>query len=168
MLAAVCAALATAGPSAAAGRIVERGIVQSVGPTAVVLRALDGTDATVPVGPSTRVRLNGRAATLAMIRSGFVAVAVTPGDGPATVIRAFGRAAEEAVVGALVRIRPRVIVVRSETGERLRIPITRATRAWRGTATVTLRALRRGMRVQVVRAPNGKARVVLVLGKAGA
>ena len=168
MLAAVCAALVAAAPSPAAGRVVERGIVQSVAPAAIVLRALDGTEVTVAVGPETRVRLNGRAATLAMVRRGFVAEAVSSGSGPALVIRAFGRAAEEAVVGKLVRVRPQVIVVRSGTGERLRIPVTRGTRAWRGTATVALRTLRGGMQVQVVRTPNGAARVVLVLAGAGA
>lgn len=168
MLAAVCAALVAAPPSSAAGRVVERGIVQSVGPATVVLRALDGSEVTVPVGPATRVRLNGRAATLAMVRRGFVAEAVTAGDGPAVVIRAFGRAAEEAVVGELVQIRPRALVVRSATGERLRIPVTRATRAWRGTVTVALGRLRSGMQVQIVRTPNGAARVVLVLAGPGA
>ena len=168
MLAAVCVALVAAAPSLAGGRVVERGIVQSVAPATIVLRALDGTEVTVAVGPETRVRLNGRAATLAMVRRGFVAEAVSSGSGPALVIRAFGRVAEEAVVGRLMRVRPQVIVVRSGTGERLRIPITRATRAWRGTATVALRALRGGMQVQIVRTPNGAARVVLVLSGAGA
>jgi hypothetical protein len=168
VLAAVCAVLVAAAPSSAAGRVVERGIVQSVGPATVVLRALDGSEVAVAVGPATRVRLNGRAATLAMVRRGFVAEAVTSGNGSAVVVRAFGRAAEEAVVGELVRIRPRAIVVRSGTGERLRIPITRATRAWRGSATVALRTLRSGMQVQIVRTPKGAARVVLVLAGAGA
>jgi len=168
VLAAVCASLVAAAPSPAAGRVVERGIVQSVGPATVVLRALDGSEVTVAVGPATRVRLNGRAATLAMVRRGFVAEAATTANGPAVVIRAFGRAAEEAVVGELVQIRPEVIVVRSGTGERLRIPVTRATRAWRGTATVALRTLRNGMQVQIVRTAKGAARVVLVLAGPGA
>jgi hypothetical protein len=166
VLAAACAALVAAAPSAAAGRVVERGIVQSVTPAEIVLRALDGTEVTVAVGPATRVRLNGRAATLALVRRGFVAEAVSAGDGPAVVIRAFGRAAQEAVVGELVRVRPRVLVVRAGGG-RVRIPLERATRAWRGTATVALRALRPGMRIQVVRSPNGAARVVLVLAGVG-
>ena len=168
MLAAVCAALVAAAPSPAAGRVVERGIVQTVAPATIVLRALDGTEVTVAVGPETRVRLNGRAATLAMVRRGFVAEAVSSGSGPALVIRAFGRAAEEAVVGKLVRVRPQVIVVRSGTGERMRIPVTRGTRAWRGTATVALRTLRGGMQVQIVRTAKGAARVVLVLAGPGA
>jgi hypothetical protein len=103
-----------------------------------------------------------------MVRRGFVAEAVTGSGGAARVIRAFGRVAEEAVVGDVVRIRPQLLVVRTGTGERLRIPVTRVTRAWRGTATVALRTLRRGMQVQIIRAPNGAARVVLVLSGAGA
>jgi hypothetical protein len=125
MLAAVCAALVALTPSAASGRVVERGIVQSVGPATIVLRALDGTEVAVAVGPETRVRLNGRAATLAMVRRGFVAEAVTAGGGPARVIRAFGRVAEEAVVGEVIRIRPRALVVLTGTGERVGIPVTR-------------------------------------------
>jgi hypothetical protein len=163
VLVAVCAALVAAAPSAAAGRMVERGIVQSVGPAEVVLRALDGTEVSVPVGPATRIRLNGRPATLTEVRRGLVAEAVTVGDGPAVVIRAFGRLAQEAVVGELVRIRPRALVVRGETGAQTRIAVTRSTRARDGTARIALRALRPGMRVQVVRAPNGSARLVRVL-----
>jgi hypothetical protein len=168
VLVAACAALAAAAPAGAADSLVERGIVQSVGPAEIVLRALDGTEVTVEVGPATRVRLNGRAATLAAIRSGLVAEAVTVGDGPAVVIRAFGRVSQGGVVGELVRIGPRALVVRRDTGARLRIAVTLRTRAWHGSDRVAIRTLRPGMRVQVVRAPNGTARVVLVLAGAGA
>ena len=167
MLVAACAALAAAAPAGAANGLVERGIVQSVGPSQLVLRALDGTEVTVAVGPATRVRLNGKAAVLAEIRRGFVAEAVTAGDGPALVIRAFGRVAQGAPVGELVRIGPRGLVLR-RAGARLLIGVTRRTQAWRGSDRVALRALRPGMRIQVVRAPNGTARVVLVLAGAGA
>lgn len=167
-LVAAYAAIAAAAPAGAAGGLVERGIVQSVGPAGIVLRALDGTEVTVEVGPATRVRLNGRAATLAEIRRGLVAEAVTAGAGPAVVIRAFGHVSQGGVVGELVRIGSRALVVRPDTGARLRIAVTRRTRAWRGSDRVALRALRPGMRVQVVRAPNGSARVVLVLAGAGA
>ena len=168
MLVAAFAALAAAAPAGAADGLVERGIVQSVGPAEIVLRVLDGTVVTVEVGPATRVRLNGRAATLVAIRSGLVAEAVTVGDGPALVIRAFGRVSQGGVVGELVRIGPRALVVRRDTGARLRIAVTLRTRAWRGSDRVAIRTLRPGMRVQVVRAPNGTARVVLVLAGAGA
>ena len=90
---AACAALGVAPAATAADRLVERGIVQSADRAGLVLRALDGTEVTVAVAPQTRFRLNGRPASLADIRSGFVAEVVTlvPG-GPAAVVRAFGRA----------------------------------------------------------------------------
>jgi hypothetical protein len=168
VLVAACAAFATAAPAGAANGLVERGIVQSVGPSQIVLRALDGTEVTVAVAPATRVRLNGRTALLAEIRRGFVAEAVTVTDGPALVIRAFGRVKGGAPVGELVRIGPRGLVLRRAAGGRLLIGVTRRTQAWRGSDRVALRALRPGMRIQVVRAPNGTARVVLVLAGAGA
>lgn len=164
MLIAACAALVGAAPSAAAGRTVERGIVQAVEPEEIVLRALDGTEVTVPVEAATRIRLNGRPAPLPAIQRGFVAEAVIAGDGSTLAIRAFGRVDQEAIVGRLVRIGRRILVVRSGAGERLRVVIVRSTRVWRGARHMALARLRPGMRVQVVRAPNGSARVVLVLG----
>ena len=92
MIAAVCAALACVSPALAADRVVERGIVQYLDASGLVLRALDGTEVRIPVGPATRFRLNGRSTTFDAIRSGFVAEAVTTRSGPAVVVRAFGRA----------------------------------------------------------------------------
>ena len=51
--------LAVASPALAADRVVDRGIVQSVSPSALVLRGLDGVEVEVPLGPLTRFRLNG-------------------------------------------------------------------------------------------------------------
>ncbi len=121
LVAAACAALVAAAPASAGGRLVERGIVQSVGPAQVVLRALDGTETTVAIGSTTRMRLNGRPVSLTSIREGFVAEAVTAGPGPALVLRVFGRVRQEAVVGELVRILPRAVVLRRDTGGRLRL-----------------------------------------------
>ena len=164
---AACVALGVAPAAAAADRLVERGIVQSADRTGVVLRALDGTEITVAVDPQTRFRLNGRPASLADIRSGFVGEAVTlvPG-GPAVVVRAFGRVAGSAEAGRLVRIRPRALVVRRDAGGTVRIPVTARTTAWRAGRRIRLRALRPGVRVQIVLAANGSARVVLVQGAA--
>jgi hypothetical protein len=164
---AACAALGVAPAATSADRLVERGIVQSADRTGLVLRALDGTEVTVPVAPRTRFRLNGRPASLTDIRSGFVAEAVTlvPG-GPAAVVHAFGRVAGSAEAGRLVGIRPRAIVLRRDAGGAVRIPVTARTKAWRAGGRIRLRALRPGMRVQIVLAANGSARVVLVLGAA--
>jgi hypothetical protein len=163
VVAAACAALGVASAASAADRLVERGIVQSADRSGIVLRALDGTEITVVVGPETRFRLNGRAASLVDIRRGFVAEAVTlvPG-GSAAVIRAFGRLAGSAETGRLVRLRPRALVVRRDAGGTIRIPLTARTTVWRAGGRIRLRALRPGMAIQVVLAANGSARVVLV------
>jgi hypothetical protein len=58
------------------GRRISRGIVQAVSLRTVLLRQLDGSTLTVPVNARTRVRLDGRRATLADVRPGFVAIAV--------------------------------------------------------------------------------------------
>jgi hypothetical protein len=162
VLLAACAALAAATPATAADRVVERGIVQAAGPTAIVLRALDGTEITVPVGPETRYRLNGRRAVSGAVRRGLVAEAVTIGSGPALVIRAFGRVADRTEVGRLVRARPRLLVLRRVPGDTIRIPLTARTVVWRAGGRVGVRALRPGLSVEVALRANGAARVVLV------
>ena len=162
VLVVAAAALAAASPGAAGNPGVERGIVHSVDPSHVVQRALDGADVTVAVGPATRIRLNGQPTTLASILRGYVAEAVTAGNGPAIVIRAFGRIEQGVEIGRLVRIRPRALIVRSDAGT-VRIGLGARTRVWRAGKVVGVRTLRPGMRVQVVRSPGGGARVVLVL-----
>ncbi len=161
---ACAAALAVASPAFAADRVVERGIVQSVSPSAVVLRALDGTDVTVPVGPATRVRLNGRAAALAAVSPGLVAEAVRVGSGTAVALRAFGRASGRLESGRVVRVLPRALVLRRGPGDTVRVRISARTVVWRGTRTADAKLLRRGMRVTAVLSAAGAARVVLVQG----
>jgi len=158
-LVAVLVASATAG---AADRVVERGIVQSIDPTAVVLRALDGTDVAVRLGPGTRFRLNGRAATVADIHPGLVAEAVTTGAGPALVVRAFGGVERAAVRGVLRRITPRGLLVRRASGRSVRIAVNARTTVWHGGTRLGLRVLRPGMRVDVYRAAGGAARVIVI------
>ena len=113
---AVCASLLAAAPAAAADRV-ERGIVQSLGPTAIVLRALDGSDVSVGLVPTTRYRLNGRAASPGEILPGFVAEAVRGTTGAAVVVRAFG-AAGRTEAGVLVRRGAGALVLRRASGER--------------------------------------------------
>jgi hypothetical protein len=161
VLVAACAALVTASPAAAADRMVERGIIQSVDTAAVVLRALDGTEITVAVGPETRFRLNGRATTFDAIQPGLVAEAVRSTAGQAVVIRAFGSAGRTET-GRLVRVRPRALVLRRGFGDTVRIPVTARTTVWRAGGRMPLRILRRGMNVEIVLGANGAARVVLV------
>jgi hypothetical protein len=162
LLVAAVAALAATASAAAADRVVERGIVQSIDATAAVLRALDGTTVTVGLGPETRYRLNGREATLAEIRPGFVAEAVTDGLGRAIVVRAFGRAERPVERGVLVRLAPHALVLRRGPADTVRIPVNDRTVVWRGGARVPLRTLRRGMTLEVALSGTGAARVILV------
>ena len=159
VVAAVCASLVAAAPVAAADRIVERGIVQSVTTTAVVLRALDGTHVTVALGPSTRYRLNGRLAPARAITPGLVAEVVSEG-GPAVALRAFGGGGL-IESGVLELKRLGVLVVRRSSGGSVRVALTARTGVWLDGRKATRRELRRGMTVDVVRARDGSARVVL-------
>ena len=159
VLAALCGSLVVVAPVAAADRVVERGILQSVTGTAVVLRALDGTQVNVPLGPATRYRLNGRAAPASAIRPGFVAEVVSEG-GPAIVLRAFGgRGLTES--GVLEQRRFGALVVRRPNGTTVRVVLTARTGVWIDGRKATRRELRRGMTVDVVRARDASARVVL-------
>jgi hypothetical protein len=162
LLAALVAVLAGAAPAAAAERVVERGIVQSIDPSVVVLRALDGTDVAIRLGPATRFRLNGAPATLEDIRPGLVAEVVTVGSRPAIVIRAFGDVGRASVRGVLLRVGQHALLLRRPSGRSVRIPIGARTTVWRGGTRVRLGALRPGMHVDAYRAAGGMARVVVI------
>ena len=83
------AAQAKRKPGPAGRSLVGRGIVQAVTSKAVVLRRLDGTTLTVPVNAKTKVRVNGRRATLARVEPGFAAVVVWRTGKPAQELRTF-------------------------------------------------------------------------------
>lgn len=156
--------LVAAASAAATDRVVERGIIQAIDRQSVVLRALDGTEVSVALGPATRFRLNGRDVAFRAIRVGFVAEAVLEGSGPAVVLRAFGTSAR-VVSGVLTRVRPAAVVVRRASGGTVRVPVTGATTVWRNGVRLRLRALRRGMAVEVERAADGSASTIRVLGQ---
>jgi hypothetical protein len=153
--------LVAAAPALAADRVVERGVVQSTGASSLVLRALDGVELVVTVGPQTRFRLNGLPATLADIRPGFVAVTVRAGDGPALRVRAFGRVPGSVEQGRVVRVGPGLLVVRAASG-RVRIALTGRTVVRRNGHAVATGVLRRGMRIVVQRGADGSALVVRI------
>lgn len=156
------AVVAGAAPAMAADRVVERGIVQSVEPAGVVLRALDGTAVAVPLAVETRYRVNGRPATIADLRPGFVAEVVRSGTGAAIVVRAFGLVERPVERGVIARLALRGLVLRRGQGDTVRVPINDRTVVWRGGLRVPLRTLRRGMAVDVALTANGAARVILV------
>jgi hypothetical protein len=162
LLGVAAAALVAAASAAAADRVVDRGIVQSVTPSALVLRALDGVEVEVRLGPSTRFRLNGEPATVGDLRPGLVAEAVHYDTRAALRVRAFGRVLSTTERGRVVGIRDAWLVLRAPSG-RVRIPLTDGTLVRRRGRLVALRALRVGMRVEIVRTADGSAGVVRIL-----
>ena len=157
-LAAVGSALVLAGTASAGSRgpTIDRGVVQSVSSSQIVLRELDGSIVSIAVGARTRVLLNGRPATLADIKPGFVAGVTHNGSAPAKVIRAFGRLAPTIDSGVVVSVSGRVLVIRT-AGATLRFQVTARTAIrWRG-LPATVAALRPGRLVQVTHTQGGAA-----------
>jgi hypothetical protein len=163
-LAVLVAALAFAGGTAASTRALEidRGVVQSVSPTTIVLRELDGSSVALAVAPSTRIRVNGFAATLADIDPGFVAAVTHDGNAPAVLIRAFGRPTVVVDRGRIVSFAVRRLTIRAESGQTLTFRVTARTRIlWRG-VPATRAALRPGRFAVVSHTPAGEALRVAV------
>jgi hypothetical protein len=152
-------ALALAGTATAATRElrVDRGVVQSVSSAQIVLRELDGSTIAIPVGPRTRVLLNGQPATLGDIRPGFVAGVTHNGSTPARVIRAFGRLTPAIDSGVVVSVLRTAIVIRTPDGATMRFRVTARTKIrWRG-LPATIAAVRPGRLVQVTHTQGGAA-----------
>lgn len=182
-----CAALAgagTASASDAAGRLgallpyrdgasrrpsptrVDRGIVQSVSATAIVLKELDGNTITIAVGKSTRVLVNGRAASLSDIGPGFVA-AVTYEEGkPARAIEAFGVGLPVPVSesGTVKAVSTSAIVLKGRRGV-VTIPVDGATRVYVNGRPASLLDVKPGFTAVVTREGDGPAREIRATGK---
>ncbi len=70
------------------------GQVDSVGSNSITLKKKDGSTVTVGVNADTKIFVGGKAATLADVETGYVAlVRRTAADGPAAVIRAYEKKA---------------------------------------------------------------------------
>jgi hypothetical protein len=155
------AALAFTGPAVAAPSelVVDRGVVQSVTTSGIVLRELDGSVVSLVVGPATRVRLNGLPATLADVRPGFVAGVVHDGTAPAILVRAFGRLVDR---GAIVSTAGRQLTIRADSGQTLTFRVgARTLIFWRG-LQATRAALRPGRLAIVTHTAAGEALRVAV------
>jgi hypothetical protein len=70
-------------------QVTEQGLVQSVAAGAVLLKSLDGSTFSVPVGPQTRVLVDGRLAPLSDVKPGFVALVKWQGGKAAQQLEAF-------------------------------------------------------------------------------
>lgn len=158
---AVAALAIGAAPAAAGDRPVERGIVQSLSSTRLTLRSLDGSTIALALDARTRFRLNGRPASVGDLRPGHVAEVVLV-RGSARVVRAFGSRSTDPEAGVLTAISRTGIVVTLPSGVVVTIAITPRTRIRLGAVLAGYRALRVGLGVQIRRAVDGSAQVILV------
>lgn len=164
----VClASLVFAGTAGAGLRelTIDRGIVQSVSPTEIVLRELDGSSVALPVNGDTRVLLNGSPAQLADIQPGFVAAVAHNGTRPARLIRAFGRVAANADRGVITSVSGRQFTLRRADGSQLTLRITPSTRVRLNGFPATAAAIRPGRLARVTYTAGGKAKLVQLVGR---
>lgn len=158
-LVSVLVALAVAGTAGATTRTlgIDRGVVQSVSATRIVLRELDGNTVSIPVGPGTLVLVNGLDATLEDVQPGFVAAVAHRGSGPARLIRAWGRIQPVVDRGVVVSASRRGLVIRTQNGTTLALRVTPRTRIrWHG-LPATIAAVRPGRLVEVEHTHAGVA-----------
>jgi len=160
----LAAMLALTGTATAATRTlqIDRGVVQTVSPTRLVLRELDGSLVGIAVGPATRVRVNGLASSIDIVRPGFVATAVHDGDAPAAVIRAFGRVPVTSERGIVVAVAARRLTFRTASGPNLVLRITARTRIRVRVRPATVAALRPGRVADVTYTAAGEALRIVV------
>ncbi len=160
--AAVLCAWPTGAFAGSAALTTDKGVVQAVSDTAIVLRGLDGSSLTFPLGPRTEIRLNGSPATIASLRPGLVAAVTHNGNRPARIVRAFGtvKIVERGIVEAISNVE---IVVRRDDGTLVGIALGPAT-TWRKFGQPAKRAAARiGRYVRVTYEPGSPAKVVAVI-----
>jgi hypothetical protein len=129
------------GPAGPAQRA--QGVVQAVTEGAVVLKELDGSTVRVPVGPKTRVFVDGKRALLADVAGGFVVIASWNGRHPAPELQALSPrgAASLTVVQSVL---PNAVVVQAPGGATVTIRVNARTRVFVDGQPSTLRAVAPG------------------------
>jgi hypothetical protein len=70
---------------------VDQGRIKQVGVFTLVLKELDGTDVTINVSPTARIKLNGKNASFVQLRKGLMATTIHDGDKPADQVYATGK-----------------------------------------------------------------------------
>jgi len=157
-----------AGVAAPGDKPVDRGVVQSVNPSQIVLTALDGSVLSFSITLNTRVRLNGARASLGDIRPGSVANVAHDRRARAVLIEAFGTAATVTDRGLVTALSPTAITLRTPGGGALMLTLDGNTRfRFQGLPARRLLA-RPGALVTVSHATDAPALVVNVLKRAGA
>jgi hypothetical protein len=162
----VALAVPAASLAAASDRITDRGVVQSIDASQIVLRALDGGVVTYSIVPGTVVRLNGAPAAIADIRPGFVARVVHDARAHALVIAAFAPVTTDR--GVVMAISRNAITLRVAGGGSLTLALNAGTRFKFHGAPARRAVARPGAQVAVTHAADAPATVVNVLKRAGA
>ena len=167
VLVACLTTLVVAGTASAGLRdlTIDRGIVQSVSASQIVLRELDGSSVALTVNGATRVLLNGSPAQLADIQPGFVAAVAHNGSKPARAIRAVGRIATTIDRGVIASVSGRQFVLRLVDGSSLTLRITPRTRVRLNGSPATTAAIRPGRLARVMHTADGKAQLVQLVGR---
>jgi hypothetical protein len=159
-------ALAVIAPAGASVReLIDRGVVQSIGPTQIVLRGLDGSTLTFAIVPRTRILLNGVPAPLSSIQPGFSAVVVHGPGGKAAAVRAFGkpRAVKQIDKGVLVSVSTSLLVLRQTDGTLVSVSVGPQTSVILNDVPALLSDLRPGYLVAVLHVGAQPAREVRAL-----
>jgi hypothetical protein len=164
LLVAAAALLAWSGTATAArgAATVDKGVVQEISETAIVLRALDGSTVTLALGPATTYKLNGRPAALADLRPGLVAAVTHNGSRPARVVRAFGAVTlvEEGVVESATRSE---LTLRRADGTLVTIGVGPETKVRKFGRPARRAAIRPGLAARVTYAPGAPAKLVALM-----
>jgi len=159
------ALVAVAPASAGRGASVDRGVVQSISTTQIVLRGLDGGTHSFGIAPRTQVLLNGVSASISAIQPGFSAAVTHTAAGKATVIRAFGkpRAVKQTDKGVIVSVAPTLLVLRQADGTKVSVSVGPQTSVILDDVPATLAELRPGYLAAVLHYGAQPAREVRAL-----
>jgi hypothetical protein len=160
--------LVVAAPAAAAPRAtVDRGVVQSISSSQIVLRGLDGSTLSFSIAPRTVVLLNGAPASVFAIQPGFTAQVTHTAAGKTLVIRAFGkpRAVKQVDKGVIVSVSPTLLVLRQPTGEIVSVSVGPQTSVILNDAPASLSELRPGYLAAALHYGAQPAREVRALRK---
>jgi hypothetical protein len=128
--------------------------VQAVVASAVVLKELDGSTERVPVGPKTRVFVDGKRAHLSDVQGGFVVIASWSARKPTPELQALspqGAAGLTVVQSVLAN----AVVVQAPNGTAVTIRVNAGTRVFVDGQPVTLRAVGPGFTL-ITRAAHSK------------
>jgi hypothetical protein len=158
--------LAAAAPAGAATHVtVDRGVVQSISSSQIVLRGLDGSTLSFAIAPRTQVLLNGAPANVSAIQPGFTAQVAHTAAGKALVIRAFGkpRAVKQTDRGMIVSVAATLLVLRRADGATVSVSVGPQTSVILNDVPASLSELRPGYLAAVLHYGAQPAREVRAL-----